>query len=78
MTRRRPHPTPVEDDAGRRLVTRQVAAYLGQRHVDQVRRLVPPVACDVATRAALVDLDDVEAALAGRTHRNRMRPLVLK
>lgn len=73
--RRRAHPRPVQDDTGRQLVTRQVAAYLAQRHVDQVRKAVPAVACDVATRAQLVDLDDVEQTLAGRQHRHRMRPL---
>jgi hypothetical protein len=65
------HPSPRRDDAGRTLVSRQVVAYLAHRHVDQVRRLVPPVACDVSTRAALLDLDEAEDILGGRPHRNR-------
>jgi hypothetical protein len=66
-----PHPRPRRDDTGRTLVSRQVAAYLGHLHVDQVRRAVPAVACDVATRAALVDLDQVEEHFAARRRRNR-------
>lgn len=52
-------------------------AYLGHRHVDLVRRAVPPVACDVTTRAVLVDLDQAEEILGGRRHRNpaALRPL---
>jgi hypothetical protein len=71
------HPSPRKDDTGRTLVSRHVVAYLGHRHVDHVRKRVPAVACDVATRAVLVDLDEAEEILGGRPHRNRavMRPL---
>ena len=77
MSRGQRHPRPVTDDAGRTLVTRQVAAYLAHRHVNLVRREVAPVACDVATRAALLDLDEVEDVFGGRAHRNAaaLRPL---
>lgn len=72
MTRRRAHPRPVRDDTGRTLVSRHVAAYLAHRDVDHVRKAGPPaVACDVATRAALVDLDAVEETFGRRPHRNR-------
>lgn len=74
MTRGQPHPSPRKDDAGRTLVSRQVVAYLGHRHVNLVRRLVPAVACDVATRAVLVDLDEAEEILGGRPHRNPLGP----
>jgi hypothetical protein len=58
-------------------VTRQVAAYLAHRHVNLIRREVAPVACDVTTRAALLDLDEVEDHFAGRPHRNAaaLRPI---
>jgi hypothetical protein len=71
------HPLPRRDDSGRTLVSRHVAAYLGHRHVDHVRKRVPAVACDVATRAVLVDLDEAEEIFGGRPHRNRsaLRPL---
>ena len=69
------HPSPRRDDTGRVLVTRHVVAYLAHRHVDTVRRAVPAVACDVATRAALVDLDQAEEVLGGRPHRRRLTPL---
>lgn len=72
-----PHPQPRRDDTGRILITRQHAAELGHRHIDHVRKLVPPVACDVRTRVVLLDLDDVEHALGRREHRNpaRLQPL---
>jgi hypothetical protein len=38
------------------LMSRHIAAYLTARHVDWVPRPVPAVACDLATRAALVQL----------------------
>lgn len=77
MSRGQPHPTPVRDDTGRRLVTRQVAAFLAHRHVNLVRREIAPVACNVATRAALLDLDEVEDHFAHRPHRNpaALRPI---
>lgn len=77
------------DDTGRILITREAAAALGHRNPDHVRKLVPPVAYDVAhhwrhrpapvcarcasTSAALLDLDDVEKALGKREHRDRDR-----
>lgn len=69
--RRRPHPAPVRDDTGRTLVTRDVAAYLAHRHPNHIRRAVPAVACDVASRAVLLDLDEVEQLFGGRAHRDR-------
>lgn len=57
------------------LVSRAAAAYLGHRHVDHVRKTVPVVACDVITRAALVDLDQAEELLGRRQHRKRLEPL---
>jgi hypothetical protein len=65
------HPSPRSDDTGRTLVSRHVVAYLAHRHVDYVRRTIPAVACDVTTRAALLDLDQAEETLAGRAQRNR-------
>lgn len=38
-------------------------ALLTQRHVDHVRKRVPAVACDVASRTVLLDLDETEAIL---------------
>lgn len=77
MSRGQPHPEPRRLDDGRILVTRQVVAQLGHRHVNYVRRLVEPVACDVRTRAALLDLDQAEAILAehDRRHPERLVPL---
>lgn len=46
------------------LGTRHAASVLVHRHVDQVRRRCQPVACDVRTKAALYDLDDVAAQFA--------------
>lgn len=66
MSRRQQHPRPRRDDTGRVLATRHVVAFLAHRTVDHVRKRVPAVACDVATRAALVDLDAAEALLTGR------------
>lgn len=48
---------------GRYLATRIAVAALLNRHPDQVSRHAEPVACDVATRLALYDVDDVEAAV---------------
>lgn len=44
-------------------MTRAVVAYLTGRHIDTVRERVPAVACDVDTRAALVDLHEAERIL---------------
>jgi hypothetical protein len=68
VSRGQPHPEPRRLDDGRILVTRHVVAQLGHRHINYVRREIPPVACDVRTRAALLDLDQAEAILAGRQH----------
>lgn len=68
MSRGQAHPEPRRLADGRILVTRQVVAQLGHRHVDFVRREVPPVACDVRTRAVLLDLDQAEEILGGRPH----------
>jgi len=46
------------------LAGRRAAALLWARHPDQVRRHCEPVACDVATRAPLYDLDAVGRVLA--------------
>lgn len=73
MSRGQPHPEPRRLPDGRILVTRQVVAAIAHRHVNHVRRLVPPVACDVRTRAALVDLDDAEEILGTRPHLDRGR-----
>ena len=75
MSRGQPHPEPRRLDDGRILVTRHVVAQLGHRHVNFVRREVPAVACDVLTRAALVDLDQAEEVLAGRPHHRPLVPL---
>lgn len=61
--RPRRHPEPRRDDTGRRLATRAVVALLTGRHVDTVRKAVPPVACDVASRAMLVDIAEAAAVL---------------
>jgi hypothetical protein len=61
--RRRDHPA-ARQAGDRTLASRQLVALTFGRHVNLVRRVVPPVACDVATRAALLDVDDAEARLA--------------
>lgn len=48
---------------GRTLASRHLIARLTGRHVNLIRRAVPAVACDVATRAALLDIDDAEREL---------------
>lgn len=70
MSRGQHHPPPRRLEDGRILVTRQIAAHLAHRHVDLVRKRVPAVTCDVATRAALVDLDQAEELLGSRPRRN--------
>ncbi len=77
MSRGQPHPEPRRDDTGRVLVSRQLVARLGHRHVNYVRREVPAVACDVRTRAALLDLDQAEDILGTRPHArpDRLVPL---
>lgn len=67
-----PHPAPRRDDTGRVLASRQLVAYATHRHIDTVRRAVPPVACDVTTRAALLDLDHAEITLSSRTRRRAL------
>ena len=66
MTRGRPrsHAAPRQDDTGRQLATRVLVAYVTNRHPDVVRKRCPVVACDVATRAGLVDMADSEQRLA--------------
>lgn len=63
-----PHPEPKWVD-GRMLVSRQLVAKTTGLHIDMVRRSVPAVACDVATRAWLVDLDEAEKRLADKRRR---------
>jgi hypothetical protein len=77
MSRGQPHPEPRRLDDGRWLVTRQIVARLAQRHVNYIRREIPPVACDVLTRAVLLDLDQAEQILADRQHAHpeRLVPL---
>ena len=77
MARYRPPAGPRRDDTGRILMTRAAIAHLAHRDVDHVRKTVPAVACDVATRSALLDLDQAEDLLGWRQHRNRepLRPL---
>jgi hypothetical protein len=65
------HPSPRQTPDGRTLVSRHVVAFLAHRHVDYVRRTVAAVACDVPTRAALVDLDEAEKELSTRPQRVR-------
>lgn len=75
MTAAHPSPRPTPD--GRVLVSRHVVAWCTGRHVNLIRRRVPPVACDVTTRAALLDLDDAEQRLAVIPQRlTNRRPLV--
>lgn len=64
-----PHPSPRPDGAGRILVSRQLLATQLDLHIDMVRRTVPAVACDVATRAWLVDLDEAEQRLTQKSRR---------
>lgn len=64
-----PHPGPQRDDSGRTLVSRHIVAHLLQLHVDMVRRAAPSVACHVPTRVHLVDMDEAEKALTGKTRR---------
>lgn len=47
--------------SGRLLGTRRAAGMLVHRHADQIRRRCQPVACDLASRAVLYDLDEVDA-----------------
>lgn len=75
MSRGQPHPEPRRLDDGRILVTRQMVAQLGQRHINYVRREVPAVACDVRTRAVLLDLDQAEEILGSRQHHRDLMPL---
>lgn len=62
--RHRPHAIVRSDDSGRTLASRAVVALLTGLHVDTVRKRVPPVACDVATRAALIDVAQAERILS--------------
>lgn len=78
MSRGQPHPEPRRLDDGRILVTRHIVAQLGHRHVNYVRREIPPVACDVRTRAVLLDLDQAEQILGTREHHRPLVPLGLE
>lgn len=46
------------------LGTRRAAALIVHRHPDLVRRRCQPIACDVASRASLYDLSQVESTFA--------------
>lgn len=48
-----------------------MVAMVFDRHPSLVNRVVPAVACDVATRAVLVDVDDAERRLAEVPRRER-------
>ncbi len=50
---------PIEHN-GRILITRVAAGYFLKRHPDLIRRHGNPVACIVASRAVLYDLDELE------------------
>lgn len=54
MSWHRPHAQARTVD-GALLCTRQQIAALTKLHPDQIRRACPPVACDVRTRAVLID-----------------------
>lgn len=54
------------------LGTRQAAALLTRRHQDQVRRQCAPVACDLASRALLYDLDAVADRFRALPRRERI------
>lgn len=69
--RPRPHPNPREDDTGRLLATRAVVALLVGRDIDMVRLHCPAVACDVPSRAALVDVDEAHVTLTKLARRRR-------
>lgn len=71
--RLRAHPSPRETPDGRVLVSRDLVAHMGARHVNWVRQAVPAVACDVVTRAVLLDLDVAEQVLSARPRRARTR-----
>lgn len=58
-----PHLPVRHDDTGRTLVSRRLAVELSQRHPTVVHRAAEPVACDVATRILLVDLDELQSRL---------------
>ena len=62
--RPRPHPAPQRDDTGRALASRQLICREIGLTPDVARRRLTPVACDVTTRAALIDLDDVAQLVA--------------
>lgn len=53
------------------LGTRKAAAVLTARHPDQIRRHCEPVACDLASRALLYDLDQVAAAVRDLPRREK-------
>jgi len=52
------------------LGTRKTAAVLIHRHPDQIRRHCEPIACDVPTKAALYDLDEVAERFADTPRRS--------
>lgn len=60
-----PHPEPVRTST-RELASIRVLAHVLGVHVDRVRRAARPVACDVATRAHLLDAGEVQARLRPR------------
>lgn len=60
--------------AGRsKLVPRWVVARETERNETQVRRYLKPVACDVANRTMLYDLDAAKALLSRVQRRDRRR-----
>ena len=68
-----PHPSPRRTPDGRVLASRHVIAYCTGRHVDVVRKRVPAVACDLATRVVLLDLDEASRVLGGVAQRHTGR-----
>lgn len=75
MTAAHPSPRPTPD--GRVLVSRHLVAWCTGRHVNLVRRKITPVACDVGTRAALLDLDQAQQELAAIPQRLTNRLLLV-
>lgn len=51
------------------LATRVATATLLRRHPDQISRHAAPVACDVATRQALYDVDEAARIVSPRRRR---------
>ena len=55
-----PHPSPLRDDTGRILLTRQLISATTGVHISSIRRNLQPVACHLLGKVPLYDIEEAE------------------